>query len=382
MLGDTVVRIGVDIRYLGYEYTGIPVFIYDILKYWNKLYKNDEFFLYSNRNINLDIALGDNWIIRIDKKRFGTLWVLKDLYHLLQEDRIDVFWEPMHFLPLKKNNIKYFVTIHDLSVLIDKRFGSISDMLMERLFLKKSCNQADKIMAISKSTLNDVLKYTDCEPQKVCLIYNGDSPYKYLKTNLSEESHSTFQRKWRIKPKDYFLFVGTIEPRKNIITLIRAYEHFRNTVCEKKKLVLVGKKGWRSKEIYEFIQKSKYVEDIIMTGYVTEEEKELFYKDAIALVFPSLYEGFGFPIIEAMSLGVPVITSKVSSMPEVGQDVAIYIDNPDDYRNISARMQEVMNYDRNYLIEISTNGIECSKKFSRLNCAKEIYIQLENLYQS
>ena len=368
-------RIGIDARTLSYEYTGIPIYVHDTIKYWNEKYTDHEFFLFSNRDFQLDFSLKRNWHIVIDKHRFGTLWVHHRLHKLLKEYEVDVFWEPMNFLPKRISGIRYIVTVHDLAVFLHPEFGAITDVITERLLLKKSCRSADRIIAISQATKNDIKKYLGVRDEKISVIYNGDSPYTGKTPSYKNIEQDEVLDRWNLKEKEFFLFVGTIEPRKNIETIVKAFEKFKEKTSYLKKLVLVGKSGWKNSKIYNLIENSKFSKDIVLTGYVTEMEKECLYRNASALVFPSFHEGFGFPIVEAMSVGIPVITSRISSMPEVGGDAAIYLDESQisDADALERVMEDVSGFSQIKIDEICKQSFEQASKFSRKNGAEKIF---------
>ncbi|SFP37189.1 Glycosyltransferase involved in cell wall bisynthesis [Butyrivibrio proteoclasticus] len=322
-------RIGIDARTLSYEYTGIPIFVYDVLKCWNEENTDDEFFLYSNRPFELDFKLKDNWHIVIDEYGLGTIWVQLRLAELIKKDKLDVFWEPMNFLPRKVRGTNYCVTVHDLAVYKNASFGTFKEFVMERLFIAKSCRTADKIIAISEATKREILNELKVSEEKVKVIHNGDSPYNGKEKNYSDYEKKQIQKKWNVVSNKYLLYVGTIEPRKNITTIVKAFNVLKANGDFEGKLVLAGKRGWKSDSIFQTIMDSTYKDDIVVTGYVTEIEKECLYREASCLLFPSFEEGFGFPIVEAMSVGLVVITADTSSMPEVGGDVAFYVNKQD-----------------------------------------------------
>ena len=179
----------------------------------------------------------------------------------------------------------------------------------------------------------------------------------------------------------FFLFISTIEPRKNIVTIVHAFEAFKRREQEKNsrqegsgeeenrpgqniKLVLAGNKGWKYDEILAAVESSPYRNDILMPGYVSDTEKAMLLENAAAFLYPSLYEGFGIPILEAMYCGCPVVTSAVSSMPEVGGDAAFYIREPKNSEELADRMEEVCRLDSGELDELQVRMRRQVKKFS------------------
>ncbi len=368
-------RIGIDARTLSYEHTGIPIFVHDVLQYWSEYKKDDEYYLYSNRDLNVDFELGDNWHIVIDKHRFGGIWVQTRLRRLLKRDKIEAFWEPMNFLPARIKGVSYYVTVHDLAVYLFPKFGAVTDSILERLLLKKSCKRADKIIAISESTKRDIATHLGIQDEKIEVIYNGDSPYKNKAVSYSEDTGKEILSKWNLIKREYLLFVGTIEPRKNVGTIVAAYEQLRDTGEYTGKLVIAGKKGWKCNNIIEKICNSRYRDDIIVTGYVSETEKECLYRNAKCLVFPSLYEGFGFPILEAMSVDLPVVTGEVSSMPEIGRDAVFYVRESEllSKESVAAAISKAINISDEERAALKDKMHIIVESHSRLDSAESIY---------
>lgn len=375
-------RIGIDVRTLSYEYTGIPIYVHDLIKCWNNECHEEEFFLYSNRSFELDFILNNNFHIIIDKHKFGGIWEQKRMPYLLQRDKINVFWEPMNFLPRKVEGIKYIVTIHDLAVYNNPKLGSFTDGVLERLLLPISCKRADKIIAISESTKNDIKKYLKVQDNKISIIYNGDSPYTGKGPSYTEDKEELILNKWKIVKNNYLLFIGTIEPRKNISTIVKAFEVLKKKNGYIGKLILVGKYGWRSNNLLKQINSSEYKKDIVLTNYVTDEEKECLYRNATCFVFPSLYEGFGFPIVEAMSVGIPIITSKVSSMPEVGGEIVSYVEKNmlTDYYALAERILEILSRSQD---DLENYILKCKRRvtlFNRITTARETMKRIKGAY--
>lgn len=362
-------NIGIDVKSLSKRYTGIAVYVYDLIKYFNELDTVDEFFLYSHKPFELDFELNKNFHKRIYKGITGSIGVMFQLSKRLKDDNIDLFWGPEHCLVWGRRRFKQVVTIHDLAVLRNPNVGTRYNAFLQRFMTVPSCRNADKIIAISQSTAKDVVRTSGVCENKIQVIYNGDSPYMGKERAYTAEEREKIENKFSIKKGHFFLFVGSIEPRKNIETIVDAYSIYR--MSGEFKLVLAGGLGWRYKKIINKIQESPYKSDIILTGYCSSEEKEFLYRNTASLVFPSLWEGFGFPIVEAMSVGVPVITARVSSLPEVGGDCAFYIENPLDSIGLSKLMLQVQNLDDGQKVLISKKNKSHAALFSRRLCAKE-----------
>lgn len=236
------------------------------------------------------------------------------------------------------------------------------------LFLKRSIKNADKIIAISEATKNDIIELFEIKPEKIQTIYNGtniNSEYK-----VTEKEEQEIKEKFDIQSTPYIFFISTIEPRKNIPTLIKAYNYVREKGIDLK-LIIAGGLGWKYENILKEIEESKYKEDINLPGYVSKEEKQYLLKNTKALVYPSLYEGFGLPILEAMANGALVITSNVSSLPEVGGDIAYYYNNVLNHEELGEKIIQVLNISEEAKQEKLEQGLEQVKRFTWEKCAKE-----------
>lgn len=368
-------NIGIDVKTLSKRYTGIAVYVCEIIRYFNELDTEDQFYLYSNKEIQLPFLLKDNFHIIVYSSKIGSFGVLFYLPKLLKKYGIDVFWGPEHIVPLLPTKCKIVVTIHDLAVLVNPQLGTKFNAFLQRVFTIPSVRRADKVVAISKSTASDVLKYANIGSDKIQVIYNGDSPYnKSIHEFADDEALEIINKYSLVEP--YFLFVGTIEPRKNIPTIVKAFDLFKKQYGGNEKLVLAGGLGWRYKKTIESINNSPYKNDIVLTGYCSALEKEYFYKNAIALLFPSLYEGFGLPILESFSLGTPVITARNSSLEEVGGVYAEYIDDALDSIGLKDKMYTVYCQNKK---EKSSEYQAWASHFSRKECAREMLNLFKNM---
>lgn len=222
----------------------------------------------------------------------------------------------------------------------------------------KECLQwTDLILTISESTKQDIIEYLGVKPEKIYVTYLASRYNKVPQIYPLEH----------LKP--YILFVSTIEPRKNITNLIAAFNHLKQTHKIEHKLVLIGQKGWRYESIFAAINNSPYQQDIHHLDYLSDDEVAAFYSQADVFAYPSIYEGFGLPVLEAMTLNTPVVTSNTSSLPEVVGDAAILIDPQDLLQIAEAILQVISNpHLRQILIE---KGKERVKLFSWEKTAQE-----------
>lgn len=224
-------------------------------------------------------------------------------------------------------------------------------------FFSLCAKRSDKIIAVSKNTKNDIVRFFKIQEKNIQVILLG------VHQALAEKKESSIPG----LPGEYLLFIGAIEPRKNLLRLVQAYSLLRDKI--QTKLVLAGPKGNAYAEILSEIQKLHLEKDIIFTGYIDDSMLPSLFKKAKIFLFPSLYEGFGLPVLEAMAYGTPVISAKNSSLPEVCQDCAVYV-QADDVKGISEAIL--------YLLQqpglresLKQKGLDHSQKFSWKKTALE-----------
>lgn len=373
-------KIGIDARGLNGKGAGISTYIEQVVKQINSLKDDDnEYVLYSNREINIDFELKENIKIRECNKPIGTFWLYFLLPKMLKEDNIDIFWGTQHCLPMRNyytKSIKYVVTIHDLAIHKFKHVGEFKNILIQRIFVKKSCKCAELIIADSKATKMDLKEIFGVAEDKINVVYLGTNFTDNY--NISLEDEKEILEKFKIEDKNYLFFVSTIEPRKNIITLVKAFEQLKENGNKELKLILSGGLGWRYEDILSAIENSKYRADINLTGYITKQEKACLFRNAKCFVYPSLYEGFGLPILEAMANNSLVVTSHISSIPEVGKDVASYFYDVYNYNELANVIIEVLNMEEAEKESRIKLGVELTREFTWEKCAKKIKSILEN----
>lgn len=258
-------------------------------------------------------------------------WKLPWFKHLLGET--DVFYGPS-FLEVNLGlKIPQVVTIYDLTTfLFPKHLGKT---MTERYNLKtqKACQKVQKIIAISRSTKDDLTKLLKVSATKIEVIYPGKNDLPSPANNLPKG----------LKSKSYILAVGTIEPRKNLIGLFKAYALLPIALQEKYPLVVAGAEGWNTGETFNCLKVLKLDNKVKFLGFVSDGVLSKLYKETALFVYPSLYEGFGFPVLEALSFGAPVITSNVSSLPEVAGKAAVLVD-PNEPKSISNAIQKLLEH--------------------------------------
>ncbi len=231
-------------------------------------------------------------------------------------------------------------------------------------FMAKMSNQ---VIAVSNSTKEDVKKYLGCLDSKVNVVMNGIDKRFFDPCTLDRES---LKKKFNLRDK-YILFLGTLEPRKNLGRVLEGFSRFKNAFQGKfdYQLVIAGKRGWLFKEYFQMAEDLEIKDDVVFTGYVGGDELKPLYCHAEFFVMPSLWEGFGQTIVEAMACGAPCLVSRVASIPEIAGDAAFYVD-PHDTEGIAKGMANLAS-DGNLREKLSSAGREQAKKFSWEKCARE-----------
>ncbi len=365
-------NIGIDARALTKNKAGIGTYTYKIIEYLNKYDKENNYILFSNKEVVIDFELNENWNIYKEDSKIGTFWIYFKLPKILKENNIDIFWGTQHCLPKKNKyteSIKYVLTIHDIAIKKFKNVGSFYNTIIQKLILKKSCENANRIIAVSKSTKQDLIDILGIDKNKIQVIYEGIDQ-KDSESVFNQKSENEIIEKYGLEKNKYIFFLSTIEPRKNLITVVKAFDLLKEKTKDLK-FVISGGKGWKCKETLDRIQNSKFKEDIILTGYISNEEKEVFFKNTVAFIYPSLYEGFGIPVLEGMKNGAIVITSNNSSLPEVGGKSAFYLNNEIDEVELSKLIEQCLNLSDKKREKIIEEGYQNVKKFTWEKCAKE-----------
>ena len=270
----------------------------------------------------------------------------RTVYAMLMPPKIDsgILHAPTPVTPMwRKPKCKLIVTVHDLTPLQFPHYHNLRRRIYFRTILRQVIRIADEIISVSHSTKDDILSYFSLPADKISVIHQSSE---------MQPRYEKLPAKYGID-EDYILYVGTVEPRKNLLRLMDAYNQLKTDV----KLVIVGAYGWKNKAVYE--EKNP---NIVFTGYVPEEDLPVFYTNAKFFIYPSMYEGFGIPILEAMNCHCPVITSNISSMPEVAGDAALLVDpySVEEIKNAMAKLLQ----DDDLRRRMIAAGVERAKNFS------------------
>ena len=276
-------------------------------------------------------------------------------------DPIDLFHglEPSGY-PFLYKTTRSVVTIHDVTpVILPWAFPTRHRWIMGTAFAGAR-RQADAVIVPSVATAEDVAHYLRIDRGRIAVIPMGCDPRFH--PNIHPIRAAAVRQRYTL-PEHYALFVGTVEPRKNLGVLLRAFAHFRAQWPQiDVQLVVAGGQGWGREPLGEIIDALKIRDQVLWTGFVADEDLPDLYRGAAMFVYPSLYEGFGLPILEAMACGVPVITSNRSSLPEIAGNAALLVD-PTQPDALAAAMSDVMN-DKALHEEMRSNGIARAKDFT------------------
>lgn len=296
-----------------------------------------------------------------------TTWFELSLPFVLNKYRPDIFISPDGFCSIRYRG-KTLLIIHDLAYLHFPESIPTNQLTYYRKYMPLFIRRADQIISISEATAVDIERVGGVEVRsKTTVVYNGTRQiFQPLNTQQIRDS----RQKWT-DGRPYFLFVGALQPRKNIARLLKAYEQFRSSSSENIPLILAGRMAWNSTELKHAIDSSAYHSDIILPGHIEEAEINLLVGSALAQVYVSLLEGFGLPIVEAFQAGVPVITSNISSMAEIGADGA-YLVSPYEIGEIAEAMKSIAsNPDLRHSLILK--GLEKAKDYNWDKTAAEIH---------
>jgi len=367
-------KIGVDIRFLarGVQ-SGVEEYTLNLLP---RLFgfKDAEFKLFYNafKKNKLEFPWTSFLNIKVFQRSIPNrfLQLSSFLFNFPKIDKmiggVDYFFSPHFILAPTSKNCRKIITFHDLSFEYYPEFFSFSRNIWHKLMRpKKQAQEADIIISVSESTKEDLVNLYKIKPEKIKVIYPGvGEEFK----KLDSSKISKIKEKYNL-PEKFILYFGTIEPRKNIDGIIKAFDLLKENLRSDIKLVIAGSPGWLYKNVFRAAEESMFKNDIIFTGFIEKEDKPSLYNLASLFVYPSYFEGFGFPPLEAMACGVPTIVSNCASLPEVAGEGALLV-NPYYINEIFVAMKEVLT-DASLREDLVNRGLYQAKKFSWDSCAKE-----------
>lgn len=349
--------------------TGIEEYSYQVITHLrNTLPKEAEVRVYVRKKISLkngkfqwqlpeiDFPLPNNWqLVGLWAPRFWTQirLSLEMLFH-----PVDALLIPAHTVPVihPKNTT---VVVHGLEYEVSKGSYSLWERFYMRSSIRYSVTAAQKVVSVSENTKKDLQTLYGVPAKKISVIHEGFVPALSPQATLD------------VSGNPYILFIGRLEARKNIVRILEAFEKLKESQAIPHDLVLVGKPGYGYEKIKAQLGISQYQENIFEKGYVSQQEKEMLLQGASLFLFPSLYEGFGLPILEAQAYNLPVVTSNTSSLPEVAGEGAVYV-QPDNSEDIAEKIHQTLTLCAEEKAELIRKGRENLSRFSWPKCAEEM----------
>ena len=353
-------NIGIDAHVIGDKSGGNETYYKNLIQQICEVVTDEEIYLYFNGQKN-SLMIKDNNKSNINRRNFKTHSAIKrNISYLpgyVQKDKLDLIH--LQYFPIINKKCSIVGTIHDISFEHYPGYFTKKSLLLSKVLIPKMAKQADKILTVSNFSKQDIADRYNINPEKIIVTHLAASEnFKVIKDHdLLEKVKNKFEING-----DFILTVGNLQPRKNLSRLFTAYINMRDKKLIDEKLVVVGKKAWLFSDIFKFAYESKYRNDIIFTDYVEEKDLALLYNKAKIFVYPSVFEGFGLPPLEAMSCGAPVITSNVTSIPEVTGDAAILFD-PWSVEDIEEKIVNTIN-NKELCCKLSELGIKRAAAFS------------------
>jgi glycosyltransferase involved in cell wall biosynthesis len=372
-------RIGIDGRAIYKNLDGIGRYSLNLIRGLARVDGENEYVIFRNNLFDETIVESPNF--REVHVSFPALSLRTGYYlgHLLKKEDVDVFHSPFFIAPLWGIN-NLVVTVHDLMALNFPGFFSGRNFLLSKyayLFHKymipKALSRSRKVIAVSNNTKVDLERSFNLNSNKVSVIYEAADPS--FRKIMDIETLETYRRNARL-PENFILYVGNTKPYKNVFALLKAFKIFKTTWDLDYALVIAGKKDRFHQTTLQMAKELALLPHVRFFDNFTEKELPLLYNLAKLFVFPSYYEGFGLPPLEAISCGTPVITSNRSSLPEVVGESAMLVE-PDDVDGLAKAMKRILD-DEGLREQMSQKGIEQSKMFSWKKTAEETL----NVYKS
>ena len=374
-------NIGYDGKRAFQNKTGLGNYSRSLLSILNHYFPKFQYILFAQKKTDLFNTDSQNNFKIIQPsnffyKKFPALWRRIGIVKQIDQAHLDIYHGLSNELPknIEKFNIKTVVTIHDL---IFERFPKtyhLDERYTHRWKIKRACKIADAVIAISEQTKNDLIELYGVSPQKITVCYQSCNPI--FEKTISEIEKNNVKKKYQL-PDQFFLFVSSITARKNLIAICRAMIVLKDTLTIP--LVIIGDGKIEKNEVNQLMIENGMGQRLLFLNELSEAKENSFttaadfpaiYQQALALVYPSVFEGFGLPILEALWSGLPVICSNVSSMPEVAEDAALYF-APDDTNQLAQHLQAIAS-DQQLVEILKDKGRAQAKKFSTENYANQI----------
>ena len=341
---------------------GVGSFTAEVFRCMARAYPQHQFYFLFDRPYSGEFIYSENVhpVVLPPPARHPVLWKYWfdiKVPILLRRIKADVFVSPDGFCSLA-TGVPQCLVVHDLGFLHEPGAYKKTHYQFYKYFTPRFLKKARAIATVSQFSKKDILHQYPLNPGKISVVYNGVNegfhPVPYEKQVETKEKYT--------KGREFFLYVGAIQPRKNLINLLKAFSIFKKRQRSEMKLVLAGRLAWKNGAFLQLLQTYKYREDVLLTHHLEQRELERLMAAAYALVYPSLFEGFGVPVLEGMKSGVPVLTSADSSMQEIAEDAALYFD-PTDHADMAEKLMLIYKDEsrRGLLIE---KGKEVAARYS------------------
>lgn len=363
-------RICVDLTSIYDKLSGIEKYALNISRNMVLSDKKNEYILLFKNEVHIDFIFAErqqNVRIKIIKGKnklyFNQVKLLIELYKIKCDYFLFLaFQAPILFF--KRNQIN---TVHDMTPWMFANTMSLKGLVYFKLSITLAMRRSAHIITISESSKRDINEHFN--NNNISVIYCGvDALYQ---KPIDDVNLISVLNKYNINEKGYLLCIATLEPRKNFPLLLNAYVELRKELKIDRKLVIVGRKGWRFDEIFRILIDNKLENEVLFTGFVEEKELPYIYKGAYCFIFPSIYEGFGMPPLEAMACGVPVIVSDSSSLPEVVGDKELYFKS-NNLEDLKFKIVEMLNMGISKKKQFVERGKKQSQKFSWVTESKKL----------
>lgn len=370
-----MMKIGFDAKRAFLNHTGLGNYSRSVITSLAHYFPENEYFLYTPKSVQdartAALALGSNLLIRQPAiPLFKSLWRSRLVVPQLRKDRLDLYHGLSHEIPagLQKTNIRSVVTMHDLIFLRYPQYYKLADRKIYEAKFRYACSHADKIVAISEQTKRDIHSYFNVPEDKIEVIYQScDALFTHQQP---AETLKKVKEKYRL-PDQYLLSVGTVEERKNLLLIVQALVLLPATV----KLVVVGKGKAYLEKVKTFIAAQNLEDRVLFLENIPFTELPAIYQLAGIFIYPSEFEGFGIPILEALYSGIPVIAATGSCLEEAGGPDSIYI-HPTDQEGLAKAVQQIQSNET-----LRANMIDAGKKYAAQFTERRQAAQLMELYR-
>lgn len=377
-------RIGIDVRLMSHEMTGIGKHIEAVLESLLKIDETNEYFLYGkgDEKINNILQYKNVFYKEISKKLYRSflyklqnmIWEQLRLPKAIRQDRIEIFYSPWFNVPLYTlfSSVKTLITIHDVSTLVFPQYFSLIFRLYYNTLIRIAAKKSTVILTVSNNSKKDIIKLLNVANDKIRVVYNISS--SNFKVYELEIKHDKIFKKYSIR-RPYIFNTGGISERKNTRRLLIAFAQLIKKGFHGD-LVLTGK-GEFPEAFHKIAEELKITSQLKYIGYVSDEDIVILYNGALATVYPSLYEGFGFPVIESMACGTPVVCSNTSSLPEIAGEAAILFDPYDVNQMAECIYHIIINSDLRF--RLRSKGLERAKLFMTDNMGQKVLSVFDSL---